>query len=237
MGRKARLLLVALSALVLGSCDAVDDEPAPPDSFFLWAGVPPPSDLTEAKTVYVLAGEVRQVVPGRYISLRSQAPTVQGPEIWLVVRTETLAWDEATYAEIDRQLAIWGNSTRLAGLQIDFDAGTRGLDGYGDFLRDLRARLRAKHRLSITGLLDWSANGDPAALSNLAGVVDEVVVQTYQGRHTIPGYEAYLGRLTQLPFDYRIGIVEDGQWREPAGLAKDPQYRGVVVFLTRPTPR
>lgn len=160
---------------------------------------------------------------------------MRGPQIWLVVRTETLEWDEATYQEIKRQLAIWDGSVELAGMQVDFDAGTRNLDRYGEFLRDLRHRMPEKYRLSITGLLDWSANGDPSALAGLAGVVDEVVVQTYQGRTTIPGYQVYLDRLTHLPFDYRIGIVEDGQWREPPALAKDPHYRGVVIFLTRPS--
>lgn len=235
MGRQARLLLVTALALALGACEPERGEAAQADSYFLWAGVPPPPDLADAGSVYVLAGEVRQGTGGRFISLRPQAPTVRGPQIWLVVRTETLEWDEATYQEIKRQLAIWDGSVELAGMQVDFDAGTRNLDRYGEFLRDLRHRMPEKYRLSITGLLDWSANGDPSALAGLAGVVDEVVVQTYQGRTTIPGYEVYLGMLTHLPFDYRIGIVEDGQWREPPALAKDPHYRGVVIFLTRPS--
>ncbi len=63
------------------------------------------------------------------------------------------------------------------------------------FLSDLRRQLPAKYRLSITGLLDWSANGDPEKLAALGNMVDEIVVQTYQGRKTIPGYENYLARL------------------------------------------
>ena len=60
-----------------------------------------------------------------------------------------------------------------------------------------------------------------------------MVIQTCQGRHTIPGYEGYLAGLSTLPFPYRIGVVEGGEWREPAGLARDPHYRGTVVFLLR----
>ena len=42
-------------------------------------------------------------------------------------------------------------------------------------LRDLRGRLPGDCRLGITGLLDWSANGDPKGLEALAGTVDEIV--------------------------------------------------------------
>lgn len=63
------------------------------------------------------------------------------------------------------------------------------------------------------------------------GVVDEVVIQTYQGRRTIPGYESYLASLARLPIPYRIGLVQGGEWRAPAGLNADPEFRGYVVFL------
>ncbi len=82
--------------------------------------------------------------------------------------------------------------------------------------------------------MDWSANGDPAALARLGGVVDELVIQTYQGRSTIPGYEAYLASLRDLPLPYRIGLVEGGAWHAPPGFENDPEFRGYVVFLLRP---
>lgn len=69
----------------------------------------------------------------------------------------------------------------MVGIQIDFDARTQYLHEYTRFLRDLRQRLPADLKLSITGLMDWSSNADPAAIAQLKGVVDEVVVQTYQG--------------------------------------------------------
>ena len=79
--------------------------------------------------------------------------------------------------------------------------------------------------------MDWSAGGDPQALARLAGIVDEIVVQTYQGRHTIPGYETYLASLRRLNMSYRIALVEGGAWRAPEGLESDPNFRGYVVFL------
>jgi hypothetical protein len=98
----------------------------------------------------------------------------------------------------------------VVGIQIDFDARTLHLDEYADFLADLRMRLPAGCRLSVTGLLDWSSQGDPAALDALDGVVDEVVLQTYQGRHTIPGYGAYMAGLGRLKLPFKIGLVQDG---------------------------
>jgi hypothetical protein len=58
-------------------------------------------------------------------------------------------------------------------------------------------------------------------------------VQTYQGRATIPGYRRYLPSLARLPLPYRIGLVERGVWTPPSGLARDPHFRGYVVFLQR----
>ena len=125
------------------------------------------------------------------------------------------------------QLRRWN----AVGLQVDFDARTRGLPGYATFLHDLRHQLPTGKRLSITGLLDWSANGDTNALNNLAGVVDEIVIQTYQGRRTIPGYEAYFRNLDRLHIPFRVGLVQGGAWEEPASLRQHPMMRGYVVFL------
>ncbi|WDF74957.1 DUF3142 domain-containing protein [Novosphingobium sp. KACC 22771] len=164
--------------------------------------------------------------------LRAATPHVRHARIWLTIRLERLDWDETTWRAVLAELMRWqeaGNA--LAGLQLDFDAHTRGLDHYADFLADVRWRLDPRYKLSITGLLDWSAGGDPAQLTRIGRVVDDLVIQTYQGRSTIPGYEHYLRRLSRLPLAYRIGLVEAGEWTEPASLRADPHFRGYVVFL------
>jgi hypothetical protein len=205
------------------------------DAFFLWAGVPPPPDLARAKSVYVLAGEVRREGAPQIVPLRAEPPRVGHAEVWLVLRAERLDWNDAVWRQLDVQLARWAaTNPKFAGLQIDFDASTRGLGNYAAFLADVRKRLPHRYRLSITGLMDWSANGDPAALAGLAGVVDEAVIQTYQGRRTIPGYADYVARLQRLPMPYRVALVEGGEWRAPAGLESDPEFRGYVVFLLKP---
>ncbi|NMN03899.1 MULTISPECIES: hypothetical protein [unclassified Novosphingobium] len=98
-------------------------------------------------------------------------------------------------------------------------------------MRRLAVALPKRSHLSITGLLDWSAGGDPAQLAQLGSIVDDIVLQTYQGRQTIPGYEAYLASLRRLPFSYRIGLVEGGVWNAPAWLRSDPHFQGYVIFL------
>ena len=226
--KRAAIALLALLAACSGGAPARVD-PADYDAFFLWAGVKPPPVLARARTLYLLAGEVRRT--SGFVSLRG-VPSVKQAEVWLVVRTERLDWDEATTAQVLRELARWqATGNRMAGLQIDFDSSAKGLENYAAFLKALRAQLPPGMKLSITGLMDWSANADPAALASLRGVVDEVVVQSYQGRTTIPGYEAYLAKLARVPVPHKVALVEGGEWREPAALKSDPLFRGYVVFL------
>ena len=106
---------------------------------------------------------------------------------------------------------------------------------YRTFLEAVRRELPRGARLSITGLLDWSANGDPAELARLAGLVDEVVIQTYQGRTTIPGYAAWFGHIDTLPLRHKIALVEGGEWTPPPALARDRRFAGYVVFLLAPS--
>jgi hypothetical protein len=207
-------------------------DPEQYDAFFLWAGVRPPAALGRARTVYILDGEIRAGDNARIVPLRPAAPRVRHADVWLTVRTERIDWAEPVFAELLAHAARWERSgARLVGVQVDFDARTRGLAGYASFLARLRGRLPGRYRLSVTGLLDWSANGDAAGLARLRGIVDEVVIQTYQGRRTIPGYAGYLASLARLPIPYRIGLVQGGEWRPPPRLNADPRFRGYVVFL------
>jgi hypothetical protein len=232
---KPRTFAILAGLALLAACGKRPVERVDPvghDTFFLWAGVRPPGLLGQAKTIYLLDGEVRAGDNARFVPLRPGTPHVPRAAIWMTVRVERIDWGEGVYHAILSALARWATAgNHLAGLQIDFDARTRGLADYARFLADLRRRLPARYRLSVTGLMDWSAHANPAALAKLTGVVDEVVIQTYQGRRTIPGYERYMASLRRLPIPYRVALVEGGEWREPSGLAADPQFRGYVVFL------
>ena len=71
-------------------------------------------------------------------------------------------------------------------------------------------------------------------LNRLGKVLDEVVVQTYQGRHSIPDNARYLPRVARLQLPYRIGLVQGGEWKAPEYLEDSPWFRGYVVFLLNP---
>ena len=221
---------------LLGRCAGAAPEtvdPADYTAFWLWPGVPASPALAKAHEVFLLDSELSR--DGHMRVLRPEVPRLRRTPVWLVVRVETLDWSPQVEAAVLARLERWrGAGGTVAGLQVDFDATTRHLDRYAAFLRELRQRLPARYKLSITGLLDWSANGDPAALASLRGVVDEVVLQTYQARTTIPGYAAYFRTIAALPLPFRIGLVEGGEWHAPPQLAAAPNFRGYVVFLLKP---
>jgi hypothetical protein len=205
------------------------------DAFWLWAGVRPQPALARARRIYLLQGAVVGGDAPRLIAQRPAVPQVRHAELWMVLRVETLAWTPQIDAQLRAALDRWQRAgNRVAGVQIDFDARTRHLERYAAFLKALRAKLPAPYKLGITGLLDWSANGDPAGLTALAGVVDEVVVQIYQGRHVIPGYRGYVAKLGRLPIPFRIGLLQGGEWAPPPGLTVNPRFQGYVVFLLNP---
>ncbi len=208
-------------------------DPAQYAAFWLWPGVPSSPALVRAHEVYLLDSELSR--DGRMTVLRPALPHLGKVPVWLVVRVETLDWPATVEPAVLERLARWEDAgNTVAGLQIDFDAKTRHLDRYAAFLTRMRQRLPARYRLSITGLLDWSANGDLAALASLRGVVDEVVLQTYQARSTIPGYAAYFRTIAALPLPFRVGLVEGGEWHAPPQLAAAPNFKGYVVFLLKP---
>lgn len=237
MGQGPQILLVRrrllpLAIALLAGCREPDRvDPRDYDAFWLWAGVAPQPVLGQARTIYILDGEVRDEAVVRFTPLLAQPPRLRGKQVWLVVRTDTLDWPTGAYETVSRDLEAWREPT---GVQIDFDAKTRKLGRYAAFLRDFRKRLPARYRLSVTGLLDWSANGDPRALRGLKGTVDEVVIQTYQGRSTIWGYERYFERMEGFPITFKVGLVQGGRWVEPDGLRREPNFKGYVVFLVNP---
>ncbi|WP_298174214.1 DUF3142 domain-containing protein [Novosphingobium sp.] len=228
-----------LAALVLGACQRAEApqpvDPARHDQFFLWAGVPPPPAVANARELYILGGEIRRGGAAQLVGMRAGVPHVRSAKVWLTVRAARLDWSAPVWDAVRAMLERWrAAGNRLEGLQIDFDAATPGLGHYRAFLEQVRRELPPGTRLSITGLLDWSANGDPAELARLAGLVDEVVIQTYQGRTTIPGYAAWFRRIDTLPLRHKIALVEGGEWTPPAALARDRRFAGYVIFLLKP---
>jgi Protein of unknown function (DUF3142) len=205
------------------------------DAFWLWAGVKPQAVLDQAKTIYILEGEIRDAPVPVVHRLRGGTPRVKHADVWLVYRVETLQWGPDIVRQIRSDLTRWrAAGARAVGVQIDFDAATRGLPDYAAFLTKLRGQLPADCKLGITGLMDWSSRADPAGLKAIAGTVDEIIIQTYQGRKTITGYEAYLAQMDRLDIAYKLGLVQGGEWTPPKKLSQDRFFKGYVVFLLNP---
>jgi len=206
------------------------------DAFWLWSGVQAQPVLQQARTLYLLQGQISAPRGAQAsVALIAQGMTVSRlpqPDLWIVYRAHTLHWPERVYTQLFGQVRRWevaGNA--VTGIQIDFDARTRYLHEYVAFLKDLRQRLPDEFKLSITGLMDWSSHADPQAIGELKGVVDEVVVQTYQGRHSIPDYAAYLPRLARLGLPFKVGLIQGGEWSGAPYLEHSPNFQGYVVFL------
>ncbi|RYC40389.1 DUF3142 domain-containing protein [Pectobacterium zantedeschiae] len=256
MGRQARLLLVTPLMVLAGllsfytQATSVNAEPSTVNAahpvvdathyqdFWLWAAVRPQPILHRAQTLYLHQGEIARR-QGKVVFLRQGIPPSQlrVNRIWLAFRMTTL---ELSDRHLNRMLKLrekWQrHGNQVAGIQIDFDAKSYQLAGYVAFLTQLRERLPEDCQLSITGLLDWSKTGDVTALNRLQGKLDEVVVQTYQGRNTITNYAEYLPALMKLTLPFRLGLVQNGKWEQQwqQRLATSPYYRGEVVFLVNP---
>lgn len=193
--------------------------------------------LDQAERLYLFQGELVDRRGGvRYGRRGFSPPTANAHPLVLVYRCETLAWPDDLYRRIERDLeAFAARGNPVWGVQVDFDAATRHLDRYGEFLRRLRAELPSRYAISVTGLMDWASQGRLEDLNGLQGVVDEIVFQAYQGRSPVAGHESYLrglaGRDLRLPF--KLGLVEGGAY-DPVALEAvrgHPSYRGTVVFL------
>ncbi len=251
MGKTAQLLLVivclllstlpATAAVRLSETQAEQVEASRYRAYWLWAAVRPQQVLHRAETLYLHQGEFARR-QGKSVFLRQGLPPsrLKVRQLWLSFRFSTLDTPAAAAQQMFRLRQSWIDAGNPAtGIQIDFDARSYQLAYYVRFLQQLRRMLPKECGLSITGLLDWAKTGDINTLNRLHAVVDELVVQTYQGRQTVPGYGDYLPALLHLRVPFRIGLVQQGHWdrRWEQRLAASRWYRGAVVFLVNPAHR
>lgn len=238
MGKKAQILLVAVLLLLRGAKlpDAEHIVAASAGGeFWLWAGVHPQPALRSAHTVYLHQGEVTALAcPQRacFRALGIPVAKLTVPNLWLTLRIETLDLPPDTLKRVAVLMEHWRRAgNHVVGLQLDFDAATRSLGEYDHFLRQVRDGLDSRYRLSVTGLLDWAQNGSVQTLNQLP--VDELVIQTYQGRQTVTKYARYLPALMALRVPFKLGLVQGGVWNDDweRRLSRSAYYRGRVVFM------
>jgi hypothetical protein len=237
--RQPAALITALLCALLHTCPAHAGIVTATDysSFWIWGGVKPQPVLSRAENLYILQGQV--IERKRHnrddvmvVAQGMPVARIKKSRIWLVYRADTLRWTPDIMPAIILRLKQWQLSGNpVVGLEIDFDAKTRYLQEYVTFLKQIRTQLPAEYRLGITGLLDWSSTGDINAINQLQDVIDEITVQTYQGRRTITNYAAYLPALARLTLPFKIGLIQNGEWLAPEGLEANPWFQGYVVFL------
>ena len=248
MGEKPEILLVTMSRRVAAACllavgviwtAAADTivRAADYDAYWLWAGVRARPELASAKTIYLLQAEIGPDDSGE-MRVKAQGATEPSPHpqaLWLVYRVRSIDWTPAIFAAVKRRLAEWrAKSDKVIGVQIDFDAATRGLTTYAAFLAELRQTLPADCALGVSGLMDWASQATPEDIDRLGRSVDEVVFQTYRGRATVDHIDDYLARVGRVHTPFRLGLAEGAVWSPPETLARHPYFRGYVVFLRNP---
>ncbi|MFZ1871534.1 MAG: DUF3142 domain-containing protein [Chania sp.] len=245
MGKTAQILLVRCLCLALllipvlltaSAAEKTDEgyvDTRDYRAFWLWSGVWSQPVLQQAEILYLHQAEVVTGRQGaRFLKLGQPLGKLRAPAVWITVRVATLDIPDEVLAAVLRQPARWAAAgNQVVGLQIDFDAATYQLDKYAEFLSRVRRQLPAEFALGVTGLLDWAKTGNISQLNALP--IDELVIQTYQGKQTVTQYEQYLPALLKLRLPFKIGLVQHGVWNTQwqQRLATSPYYRGEVVFL------
>jgi hypothetical protein len=233
MLKRLALALIFSSALAAASAEEIV-RAGDYDAYWLWAGVRARPEIAKARVVYLLQGEIGADAEG-VVRMKAQGGSEPGPHaptLWLVYRVRSLDWPPEILAAILRRYEAWRAAPgRVAGLQIDFDASTRGLRRYAAFLRGLKPALPEGCALSVTGLMDWASQASPEDIDALAGAVDEIIFQTYRGRETVANLDAYLVRLGRVKMPFRLGLSEGAAWPGPDALTLPPNFLGYVVFL------
>lgn len=92
-----RALALAL-ALLAGNASAAGVDAAEHDAFWLWSGVAAQPVLAQARTLYVLQGQVsaprQRDGQARLIAQGIAIPRLKQGEVWVVYRAHTLRWNE-----------------------------------------------------------------------------------------------------------------------------------------------
>ncbi|MGB2537276.1 DUF3142 domain-containing protein [Hafnia paralvei] len=202
-------------------------------NFWLWSAVRSQPVLKQAQVLYLHQAEImtRRGKPALYKRGLPYSAIVV-PDVWISVRVSTLDIPDSMVNALLKLCRNWeAAGTHVVGIQIDFDAASYRLDQYSVFLLKLKSKLPTGYKLGVTGLLDWAKTGSVEQLNQLP--VDEVVIQTYQGRHTVTRYQEYLPALRGLNIPFKIGLVQNGLWdkRWQRYFATSPNYLGEVVFL------
>lgn len=139
----------------------------------------------------------------------------------LVVRVQGAALPANAVAPMLALIHDWQSALPVAGIEVDFDSGTRRLGDYSDFLRVLHAAIGPQLPLAITLLPDWL---DMPEFPRLLASVDQVVLQL----HSLPA----LGTALFDPAQALLWTQRMARYAKPFRLAL-PNYGSRVSLDAR----
>jgi hypothetical protein len=192
-----------------------------------------PSD--SGREVYLLQGNFLKTPSGQtdYQHKGLYPHPLKAQKVFIVFRLRGMV-DAGTVASAYRGLVRqWSeHQVVIAGLQLDYDAPSRGLPGYAAFVDKVRSGLSKGTFLSVTGLADWVVSAPKQDLKILARSCDEIVFQLYHERHPVPYPERYFKALAAFPEPFKIGLLETdiGNETRAGRLTDNPSYRGIIHF-------
>jgi hypothetical protein len=227
------MLLLCMKPRAYAATPASNHYSCSPCQFWLWPGAKLPQ-TSGIDRLYLLQGFfAARNHQARFIDQGQNATQLKKiKELVLVYRLDALQPASNIVAQFHKDALSWiQNGNNVIGIQLDFDSATGNKKEYNLFLQEIRQALAAKFQLSITGLMDWI--NSPFELTT----ANEVVLQTYQGKHSVAQLERYLTHLKRIqhtiPIDFKLGIVQGATLpiKITDSLNSNPKYRGQVIFL------
>ncbi|MBA4749900.1 MAG: DUF3142 domain-containing protein [Alphaproteobacteria bacterium] len=207
--------------------------PAPaPTAHWVWSGITV-QDVPATGTLYLYQGHATQKNGALSFTKHGLYPHALRRDLFLVYRlTKPLPAPQDLAAIFNHHQTKWTRSgAKVLGIQLDFDAATKGLASYAQYLRDLRRYVNTPDKISITGLGDWITRAPHAAQNELMNACDEIVFQLYQERAPLPGIEMFLKKLAHFNRPFKIGLLANANpERYTDMLAQLSHCQGIVLF-------
>ncbi len=196
---------------------------------WVWSGRPA-SEVAKFDVAYIYQGNV----VGERFQRRGlspyPAPVAEVVPVVRLVATNGLLPTAAHVAKVARGIAgSWESHGKLVKtVQLDHDAPTRRLGQYADLLVAVKNELAGRYRLSITGLADWVTSGQEADVVRLHEIADEVVIQLYDDRQAVAGFDRVARRLLGLAPKAALGVLPE--MILPDEVCASPVLGRVVAF-------
>lgn len=222
--------LVALAVFAL--LPAFSSSSPPERSYWIWS----PHDLSyvDADAELILyQGDVDTAWRFEQRGIQPHPLQHDGP-ITLLFRLYSLGPAEDVAAQYQQFKQDWARrGVAVQGLQIDYDSPSSRLDEYRQWLQELRAALPGEP-LSATTLATYVFDA-PEAFARLAGEVDYLAMQLYQGHAPHTNYRAVINYLRAEQLPHRVGVTLSPDFPSDSELCAR-HCAGVSVFLNQLEP-